>query len=156
MKMVFLRHGHAQDIFTAKVSQDSARPLSDMGKKEVFLAAVKIKRFGFKPHIIVSSPYLRAMTTAKIAADTLGCKIIKECEELTDSDIEKALNAIFNFGEGKDILAVGHQPLIGLIVSFLCDKENIAFPTSGFAILNISDKNDKKGELLAFGSGGDY
>lgn len=156
MKIVFLRHGHAQDIFTAKVSQDSARPLSDIGKKEVFLASEKLKKLGFKPNMIISSPYLRAMTTAKIAADTLGCKIIKECEELTDSDIEKALNAIFNFGEGEDILAVGHQPLMGLIVSFLCDKENFSFPTSGFALVDISEKNDKKGKLLAFGSGGEY
>lgn len=156
MKIAFLRHGHALDVFTAKVSQDSMRPLSDLGKKQVLSSVMELKNLGFKPEVIISSPYRRAAETAAIAASHFGTPEILQCEELTGQDIETAISAVLLLSSGRDALIVGHQPLLKFMASHISGEENIELPTAGFALIAVNEEKELKGELIHNRKNGEY
>ncbi|GAB4034158.1 MAG: hypothetical protein Fur0012_14270 [Elusimicrobiota bacterium] len=156
MYIAFLRHGHALDVFTAKVSQDSMRPLSDLGKKQVLSSLIELKNLGFTPEIIISSPYRRAVETAKIAALHFDKPEIVHCEELTGQDTESALSAISLISSGRNALIVGHQPLLKFMASHISEEENIELPTAGFALIDVDDKKEFKGKLKYNRKNGEY
>ncbi len=156
MKIAFLRHGHALDVFTAGVSSDSQRPLSKEGRKETENSVLKLKELGFTPSLILSSPYKRALETSAIAAKHLNCPRIETLDSLIETDADKTLNAIFSISKGNDALVVGHQPLIGLMASFCSNADNLSFPTSGFALIDFPGKENYDGKLIAAGFGGEH
>ena len=65
-QIVFLRHGQA-----GMAAEDSARPLTPAGKEQAIESALRLKQGGFRPDIIISSPYKRAMETAEIAKNVI-------------------------------------------------------------------------------------
>jgi len=148
MKATFLRHGHALDFFTAKVTNDSLRPLSDEGKKQVEMSIDLLKKLGFSPFKIISSPYKRAIETATIAAKNFGLDRIFQYPELAGQDADSALSVSLNFSQGKDILIVGHQPLLKIMAEKVTGENAIEMPTGGFALIDIEDVKNLKGKLL--------
>lgn len=148
MKASFLRHGHAVDFFTGKVTDDSLRPLSEEGKKQIDVSIDLLKKLGFSPSKIISSPYKRAIETATIAAKSFGLDKIFQYPELAGQDADSALSVSLNFSQGKDILIVGHQPLLKIMAEKLTGENAIEMPTGGFALIEIEDPSSLKGKLL--------
>lgn len=156
MKIAFLRHGHALDIFTAGVSSDPQRPLSRQGYAETENSCLELKKLGFNPHLIISSPYKRALETSAIAAKCLNCSQIKILDLLTESNADVTVKSIFSLSQDNDVLVVGHQPLIGLMALLCCNVNDLSFPPSGFALIDFSGKEKNSGKLIAAGFGGKH
>lgn len=106
MNLILFRHGIAQDR-SADLT-DSARQLTDEGVTRTRQAAAGLAAIAPKPGIILSSPKVRAMQTAQLAADAWSMDVVV-CEALASDDVPRMLNAIAHHAE-RTILIVGHEP----------------------------------------------
>ncbi|MDP9170388.1 MAG: histidine phosphatase family protein, partial [Acidobacteriota bacterium] len=70
MEIYLLRHGAADDGRPG--SPDSARELTREGRRKTSEVLKMARNAGVAPAVILSSPYVRARQTAKIAAEDLG------------------------------------------------------------------------------------
>ena len=74
MKTLFLvRHAKSNRDDPALADRD--RPLAERGRKDAPEMGKRLARHDVKPDLIVSSPALRALTTAEIAASALGLPV---------------------------------------------------------------------------------
>jgi len=137
-RIVFLRHGHALSSAEAGIPRDADRPLSELGREASAAAAEALFSSGFKPEIIVSSPVLRAKTTAEIVASRFGCPV-SELKEL-DGDfptgrVWKALAGILR--QKRSVIAVGHQPVMGELSGGLLGAGRCALLPAEFVCLRF-------------------
>jgi phosphohistidine phosphatase len=116
MDLFFLRHGEAKP----HAASDTERRLTHRGESDV-VGVIESRRGELAAvDLIVTSPYRRAMQTAKIAAQTLEF----EGEVLVTEQLEPGAQAqaLFEFIETLDVkalLLVTHQPLVGHVLSLL-------------------------------------
>ncbi len=68
MNLYFLRHGIAVEKSARDYPEDSERPLTLAGKREIRVIAKALLRLGFRFDKLLSSPYLRARQTAEVLA----------------------------------------------------------------------------------------
>ena len=115
MRVYLVQHGQAM---TAE--QDPDRPLSEKGRADVDRVAAFLKRSCPPIPRILHSPKARARDSAAILARILGQGgIIEELAEgLAPMDSTDLLAQSLGQSEG-DLMAVGHQPFMGRMVTRL-------------------------------------
>lgn len=120
MEIHLLRHGIAEEGKPG--SRDADRALTSEGKKKVREVLELARKSGMKPDVIVSSPYKRAIETARIAADVFVFKeSIAQAHALTPmSGVAEAWDEIRLYHDAGSVLVVGHEPLMGTLIEFLC------------------------------------
>jgi phosphohistidine phosphatase len=129
MKLYFLRHAIAVLRGTPGYEKDELRPLTPKGRKKMARIAKGMKALNLKFDAILSSPYLRAKSTAEIVASTF--KLLPKLffvESLIPEGDPKTLIAYLqkNFKDAESLLLVGHEPyLTHLISMLLCGSENL-------------------------------
>ena len=69
MEIYLLRHGLAED--QAPAGRDGDRRLTDEGRTKLHRVMARAHTAGVNPALILSSPLVRAMQTAEIAAQEL-------------------------------------------------------------------------------------
>ena len=109
VQLHLLRHAHAGDPLKWH-GPDESRPLSEKGR----LQAERLGRFlagaRFQPDVILSSPKLRALETARLVAAPLGLSVAVDEALAGMLDVE-ALEAILAAaGDPRRPLLVGHDP----------------------------------------------
>ena len=113
MKTLFLvRHAKA-DRKDDPTLADRDRPLADRGLKEAPEMGKRLARRDAKPDLLVSSPALRALTTAQLIADEIGCRRrdILIDERLYESSVNGLLRVIHGFDDRFDrVMLFGHNP----------------------------------------------
>ena len=122
MKLYILRHGIAVEPGTPGYEDDSARPLTPKGKRQLRQTAAAMKKMGLRFDLIRSSPYLRAKQTAEIVAESLKMKKqLKFSDALapdgSPKDLLRELNASKPAPE--NVLLVGHEPYLSRLISLL-------------------------------------
>ena len=124
---------------------DSERGLTDAGKKQAAdMAAFMVRQVG-RCDIVISSPFARAVETAEIMAQALGCHVATTTLLEPDRDPEDAWKEIERLAQASaDVLVVGHHPEIGKLADWLvCDEESkdahLAFQHGSVALI-IGDK----------------
>jgi len=121
--MVDLEHGIAMKTLTlvrhAKASNDDPtwadrdRPLADRGRQEAIEMGKRLAGRKVKPDLLLSSPALRALTTAQLMADALGCerKEIVVDDRLYASSAQGLLAVIRALDDTLDrAMLFGHNP----------------------------------------------
>jgi phosphohistidine phosphatase len=121
MKIYLIRHSNAVDMAAADFENDAQRPLSVKGHDKMIMIACALKNLGVKPNIIVSSPYARAVESAKILKKVLECRkdlaINNALVPLGNaSGIIGEINEKYNVDE---LVLVGHEPCLGELVGML-------------------------------------
>ncbi len=111
-ELYIMRHGIAVERGSAGYADDSKRPLTPDGKKKMQANVRGLMRLGFDVDWIVTSPLLRALETAKIAADELGGhQPLDVCDELRPGGSAESLIAFLaKHADRKRVLVVGHEP----------------------------------------------
>ncbi|MDM0108118.1 histidine phosphatase family protein [Variovorax sp. J22R24] len=71
MKTLFLVR-HAKSSRDDPTLPDRERPLDDRGRRDALTMGKRLSERGVKPDLLVSSPALRALTTAQLIADEIG------------------------------------------------------------------------------------
>jgi phosphohistidine phosphatase len=92
-----------------------------------------------RPSAIISSPYVRAVETARIAARELGFegKLINAPELVPHGSPENVWNVIRERREDDSILLAGHEPLLSHLVSYLLASPALRVEMKKSALVRI-------------------
>jgi phosphohistidine phosphatase len=117
-----VRHAEAAAVGDG-VRTDAERPLTTRGVEEAAAAGRLLARMDHPPALILVSPYRRAVQTGEIIGGALEPPVaVTRCEVLQpgfrNADLLEELVALRRIGH-EHILAVGHQPDIGVLMNFL-------------------------------------
>jgi len=122
MNLYFLRHGIAADRADSGAgSGDRERPLTPKGVKRMNKAAKGLIALSLSFDRILTSPLVRARQTATIVAQALQLEErVEEIEQLSpEQSVQDLLAALVAYADQREILLVGHEPLLSSTVSFL-------------------------------------
>jgi phosphohistidine phosphatase len=143
VNVYFLRHGIAIERGTLGFENDSLRPLTPKGKRQLRNCAAAMNKMGLRPGLVLSSPLLRAKQTAEIIAELLKLKKkLKFSDELKPDGSMKNLFRQLNELKPapENILLVGHEPYMSRLISLLVSGgENAAidFKKGGLCKLEV-------------------
>ena len=141
MNIYLVRHGDAEK--TAIGKKDFDRDLTPEGKIKIKSAVANWKIFLPDIDFIVTSPYIRALNTAKIIAETYEVKnpVIID-KKLSPGSKAENLIEIANSLSGEEIVFVGHQPDLSGHLSNLISGSgaNIEFKKGAVAKITFRNK----------------
>lgn len=143
MKKLFIIR-HAKSSWKDLNLSDFDRPLNKRGKSNAPLMASRLKEKGVLPDIILSSPALRAKSTAlKIAKKLNYTQKILFDQKLYDSDISALDSILKNLDKKANIVFIfGHNPELNMLAQhYVGFYENI--PTCGIIEIEFNSKNWK-------------
>ena len=123
MKLYLVRHAIAVEAGTLGIEDDSQRPLTSPGRKKMWKIAQGLKELETKLDLILTSPYVRALETAKIIRKVFELKKAEviETEHLTPlGDGDRLVNLINEkYTDVENIALVGHEPSLSQLASVL-------------------------------------
>lgn len=116
---------HAEAVEANETLRDEWRYLTEKGRKSAASLAGRLASHGLKSCLIVSSPLVRAVQTAQIAADTCGAKCTVEISGLLQpgGDIPELIQYLKSRTE-KNVMLVGHEPQLGALTAALLQQED--------------------------------
>jgi phosphohistidine phosphatase len=119
MEIYLLRHGIAEEQSSS--GRDADRRLTDEGREKLRKVLGCARAAGVSPSLILTSPYLRAVETAEVAARELGYKgDLEHTEALVPEGTPHELwQELREHRDEAAILAAGHGPLFPSMVSYL-------------------------------------
>ena len=119
MQVYILRHGIAEAA--ADGAKDAERALVPQGKLKLKTVLRIARAAGVSPTIIASSPYRRALETARIAAKVFEHKDqVMELASLSPGrQPEEVWDDIRELGAEQRIMLAGHEPQLGYLTGFL-------------------------------------
>ena len=119
MELYIFRHGIAADA--AAGQSDADRALTDAGRKKTAEVVQTARRAGVDPSLIVSSPYLRAMQTARIAADEFRYRgeVLRTETLVPHGTPEDVWSELRDYRDERAVLLAGHEPLLSRLVAWL-------------------------------------
>ena len=135
---------HAKSSWDYAELSDFERPLNERGRRDAPMMAERaLKLFG-RPQRLVSSPALRAITTAQVFAQTLGMDshdiiLRPRLYEASTSTLLQVLQDLDN--KEAHVMLFGHNPGLSQLAHRLaaCDFDDL--PTCGIAHLSLAAKH---------------
>lgn len=142
--MVLYVMRHAEAVAANGDLPDEWRYLTEKGIRSAMNVAQDLARDGRKPRLIISSPLVRAVQTAQIAAAYAGRKseVIVSGLLQADSDIGELQEFLRSRVAAKRILVVGHELHLGSLVAGLLQKEDTLLLKKGGCVALELDNND--------------
>lgn len=139
MKKTLVLIRHAKSSWSQTGLSDIDRPLNERGERDAPFMAKRLSDSGKKIDQLVSSPALRAMTTAKHYAQALGVPdthIIVE-ERVYEANVAQLMNVINALDDLNDCVVIfGHNPGFSYLMQYLCGQM-LHMPTNGVGILEM-------------------
>lgn len=150
---------HAKSSWDYPELSDFERPLNERGRRDAPLMADKLRKYPPRPDRLVSSPALRAITTAYVFADALG---IAHADVMIQPRIYEAssgalLKIIHGFDDGdRHIMMFGHNPGFSELAHRLgrCDFDEMstcAVARFELTLKTWGDASDDCGKLARYG-----
>jgi len=144
---------HAKSDWADLMLPDFKRPLNQRGEKNAPAMAKRLVNKELFPQQLVSSPALRAITTARYFATELNidpADIIQE-PEIYDALTNSLLEIVNNLSESSDFTALfGHNPSLTSLVNYFCGDVVFNMPTCGMALIKFPFD---QWQLLSHGTG---
>lgn len=138
MHLLVFRHGIAEDH--SADGTDAARALTDHGVERTRAAAHGVAKMVDAPDVILSSPKLRALQTAREAAAAFG-RAVEVMDALADGPPDPVLAALALRTEDSAMI-VGHEPMLSELVEQVCTGGRragfIDMRKAGCAFLDVS------------------
>ena len=134
---------HAKSRWKDATLDDRERPLNKRGEGDAPEMGARLARRKDRPDLIVSSPAVRALQTARIIAKKLGYprKDIAVEERLYGAGIVELLDVIRNADESAATLMLfGHNPGLTELANHLGPREIPNLPTCG--VLHLRFETD--------------
>ena len=135
---------HAKSSWKDRTLTDRERPLNKRGKNDAPVMAERITDAGIRPSLIVSSPAVRAWTTAKIVAQAIGypLEFLQREDRLYLASLDNWLDIVAAQDEGfNNLMLVGHNPGLTEFANFLSPGLTNNLPTAGVVAVEI-DQDD--------------
>lgn len=119
--LVLVRHGKASHCHPDL--EDIDRPLSHRGRKDSELIAERYQNLDMRTHAIISSPALRAKTTAKAFADWAVLPVEID-DRLYTSSVTELLDLVQEADDCYEtVMLVGHNPGLSEFLQELTGRE---------------------------------
>ena len=142
MKTLFLVR-HAKSSWDNAALPDKERPLNDRGRRDAPKMGERLAKRDVKPDLILSSPAVRALSTAEIVAEKLDYrrKDIVVTERLYAAEVDDLLDVIRQLGdELKCVMLFGHNPEFTELAHRL-SGEIAHMPTCAIAEFTFDEKS---------------
>jgi phosphohistidine phosphatase len=119
MTIYLLRHGIAETA--APGGDDAARALTDEGRRKLRAVLKLAREAGVKPSRILTSPLVRAVQTAELAGECLGCgaRPVRTGALEPSGDPGQVWRAIRSHQDAASLLLAGHEPLFSQLAAYL-------------------------------------
>jgi len=145
MKLLLIRHAIAeeQEDFARTGKDDRLRPLTDEGRKKMKQAARGLKGLVPEIDLLATSPLTRAAQTGAIVDSVYGGLKEVEIDELSPETTPDAFLRWLRKQKEEVVAAVGHEPSISLILSWLLtgnERRIHAFRKGGACLLELKDE----------------
>lgn len=144
MRLYLARHGEA-----GRAAVDAQRNLTESGRTESARVFQRCAENIENPlAAIVCSPLVRARQSAEIALDHVPVKN-KECLISSALRPEASISGLAEMLESQrhwPLLLVGHQPLLGNFLDWLCDDSSLGYAVGTSALFAV--------DVIAFVRGG--
>ncbi|WP_256004813.1 MULTISPECIES: SixA phosphatase family protein [Pedobacter] len=136
--LLLVRHGKSD--WGNEFLSDFDRPLNPRGHDNAPMMARRLLSKGYIPDLIVSSPALRALSTAKHFAQVweIPFSSILLKEDIYEASVPALLNVVNELGEDFSKVALfGHNPGLTDFVNYLTDANLYSLPTCGVAQISF-------------------
>jgi len=157
MLLLLLRHADAGTSDPAAWPDDTQRPITKQGRRQVARMAKRLRRRGYVPTLLLTSPWTRAWQTAELVAHEFEDEGLSPtvCEPLaTMPRVEPIAQAVGSPGDQAIVVLVGHEPWLGeLGARFLVSSPSrltIDFPKSGVLGIDLETVENGAGTLVFF------
>jgi len=137
LQLHLLRHAHAGDP-SKWTGPDSARPLSEKGQSQAVRMGLFLADAGFLPDLIMSSPLVRALETARLVATPLGLPIVVTNALAMPLDLESLEQLLAGAGNPRRPLLVGHDPDFSMLAAELAGVADL--PVRKVTLLRIDTR----------------
>ena len=138
----FLRHGEAEPH---DARPDADRRLTERGEEQSAAAGRALAALELTFQLVVTSPRIRALDTARLACLQLGSDFVVDDALSSDFALDEALELAAAAGEDKRVLFVGHDPDFTQLVHDLTGAR-IDLKKGGVAGVRMRGK--RRGELV--------
>ena len=125
---------HAKSSWNNHSLADHERPLNGRGERDAPIMGKRILEAGIRPSLIVSSPAIRAWTTARIVANEISypTEFMHRVSELYLASLNTLIDVVAKQDEGfHSIMLVGHNPGLTEFANYLCPGITNNLPTCG-------------------------
>jgi phosphohistidine phosphatase len=136
--LTILRHGKSS--WRQEGQPDFERPLSRRGEENTPMMAARLTEAGIRPSLIMSSPAVRAWTTAKLFARAISypLEFLHREDRLYLAGLDRLLEVIAEQDAGfNSIVVVGHNPGLTELANYLKPGVTDNLPTCGLLSLAI-------------------
>lgn len=156
MDLVLVRH--AKSEHDDYVQHEMLRHLSAKGYREAGEKARQWKDLGMQVDHLVSSPAIRAYTTAQVFALTFGISSdrIRTSADIYEAGVTELMRLVSSLPDHqKSVTLFGHNPGFTLLINHLCGPVISHLPTAGLAHIRLDASSWKEvvggiGRLLSF------
>jgi len=138
----FLRHGEAEPH---DARPDVDRRLTARGEEQSQIAGRALAKLAITFQLVLTSPRIRALDTARLACQELGCDFVVDNALSSGFDVDDALALAHAAGDDKRVLFVGHNPDFVQVVHDLTGGD-VDMKKGGVA--GVRMRTQRRGELL--------
>ena len=137
MELYILRHGIAEDGHAEL--PDEQRQLTAEGRSKLREVLKVARRAGVSPSLIVTSPLVRAVQTAEIAAEELSynSELVRNRALIPEADPRDTWTEIRLHSDESQLLLSSHNPLCASLAGYLLGSRNLWVDYKKGAILRI-------------------
>ena len=135
---------HAKSSWKDRTLTDRERPLNKRGKNDAPVMGKRIAEAGIRPSLIVSSPAVRAWTTAKVVAEAIGypLEFLQREDALYLASLDNWLDVVAAQDDGfNSLMLFGHNPGLTDFANFLSPGLTHNVPTAGVVCVEF-DSDD--------------
>ncbi|MBB6482166.1 histidine phosphatase family protein [Spirochaeta isovalerica] len=141
-EICFIRHG--KSAHGSSIMRDFDRPLNARGEKDSLKMGRRLAARNFRADLIISSPAIRAASTAERIAEGLGYDMnkIRFEEDLYLCEIGDFRELIRSMDDSiRSIIIIGHNPSIEMAEYYFTGMGRDSFPTCGLFIMETESWN---------------
>jgi phosphohistidine phosphatase len=139
MEIYLLRHGIAED--RSPGGGDAARRLTDEGREKLRAVLERARRANVKPSLMLTSPLVRAVQTAEMAAEILRYTgaLLQTDALLPESAPQAVWREIQSHRDEDSVLLAGHEPLFSATTAYLLNSPTlrIDFKKAGLSRIDM-------------------
>ncbi|MBT8079821.1 MAG: histidine phosphatase family protein [Gammaproteobacteria bacterium] len=131
---------HAKSSWDDPGLADRDRPLNRRGERDAPVMGQRIAAAGIRPSLIISSPAVRAWTTARLVAREISypLEFLQREKDLYHAGLDTILDVIARQDTGfNNILIVGHNPGFTDFANHLVPALTDNLPTCGVVSVNL-------------------
>ena len=135
---------HAKSSWKDQSLRDRDRPLNKRGNRDAPEMGRRIAQAGIRPSLIISSPAVRAWTTAKIVAREINypLEFLQREDDLYLASLDRILDVLVTQDSGfNSIMLFGHNPGLTDFVNYLVPGLTNNLPTCGVVSVGLEQED---------------